>query len=98
MGIRDVQSRNIGPADEPHGPRSAQQAPATPSGSDRSDDGVALSARAHALQEARRAALDVPEVRTERVEALRRTLARGSAAVDPKRIARALLDQGIVSF
>src|SRR5262245_65483393 len=98
MGIRDSQSRNIGRTDEPRGSRRAGQAPATPNASDRSDDSVSSSPRAHAFQDARRAALEVPEVRTERVEALRRTLARGSAAVDPKRIARALLDQGIVSF
>ena len=98
MDIRDVQSRNINPADEPRGARNVGQTPASRNASDRSDDRVTLSARAHAFQETRRAALDVPEVRTDRVEAVRGKIGDGTLAVDAERIARALLQQGIVRF
>jgi flagellar biosynthesis anti-sigma factor FlgM len=98
MDIRDVQSRNINPADEPRGARGAGQTPAARNASERSDDRVTLSPRAHAFQETRRAALDVPDVRTDRVDAVRSKLADGTLGVDPQRIARALLDQGIVRF
>lgn len=50
------------------------------------------------LQETRRPALDVPEVRTERVEGVRSKLADGTFSVDAERIARSLLEQGIVRF
>ncbi len=98
MDIRDVQSRNIDPGDERRGPRSAGQTPAAQNASKRSDDRVTLFPRAHAFQETRRAASDVPGMRTEQVEAVRNKLADGTLAVDHQRIARALLDQGIVSF
>jgi anti-sigma28 factor (negative regulator of flagellin synthesis) len=42
--------------------------------------------------------VDVPDVRTDRVDAVRARLEEGALAPDPQRIARALLEQGIVRF
>ena len=98
MDIRDVGSRNVNPADQTRGARNVGQAPASRHASDGSDDRVTLSARAQALQETRRAALEVPEVRTDRVEAVRGKLADGTLRVDAEQIARSLLAQGIVRF
>ncbi len=98
MDIRDVRSRNTGPADEARGARSGSSSSAARSAADRSADRVTLSDRAQALQETRQAALDVPEVRSDRVAAVRAKLADGSLAPDPERIARALLAQGLVNF
>jgi anti-sigma28 factor (negative regulator of flagellin synthesis) len=38
----------------------------------------------------------MPEVRTDRVQEIRERLAQGEIVPDPSRIARALLDQGVV--
>lgn len=98
MDIRDIQSRNTGAADEARGARSVGSSSSARPAADRSSDRVTLSDRAQALQETRRAALDVPEVRSDRVNAVRARLADGSLAPDPERIARALLAQGLVDF
>lgn len=98
MDIRDVRSRGTNPAEESRNARAVERTPAARTAGDRSDDRVTLSDRAHAFQETRRAALAVPEVRTERVEAVKARLGDGSLAVDTERIARALLQQGIVRF
>lgn len=98
MDIRGPQSRNINPGDEPRGPRCAGQTPAARNASERSEGRVTFFTRPHAFQETRRALSGVPGVRTELVEAVRNKLADGTLAVDHQRIARALLDQGIVSF
>jgi negative regulator of flagellin synthesis FlgM len=93
MDIRDVQSQGTDPADESRTDGSSSSAWHTERPL---DDHVSLSNRAQALQDARRAALDVPDVRTDRVEALRRQIQTGSLVPDPDRIARALLGQGAV--
>jgi len=96
MDIRDISSRGTGAADEARGPRSVGPSPATRTAADRSSDRVTLSDRAQTFQEVRRAALDVPDVRTDRVAAVRARLADGSMVPDPERIARALLAQGVL--
>ena len=96
MDIRDIQSRTTGPADESRGARGVGASAASRAAADRTPDSVTLSNRAQALQQTRRAALAVPDVRTELVDAVRARLADGSIAADPERIARALLEQGIV--
>jgi flagellar biosynthesis anti-sigma factor FlgM len=98
MDIRDVRSRGTNPADESRGTRGVGPSQAARNAADRSDDRVTLSERAHAFQQTRQAALDVPEVRSDRVDAVRSKLAGGNLAPDPQRIARALLEQGIVRF
>lgn len=98
MDIRDIQSRGTGPTDESRSTRGVGPSATSRNTSDRSPDSVTLSDRAQALQETRRAALAVPDVRTERVDAVRKQLAGGTLVPDPDRIARALLAQGIVSF
>jgi flagellar biosynthesis anti-sigma factor FlgM len=98
MDIRDIQSRNTGPADEARSARRVGASSSAKPAPDRSSDHVSLSERAQALQETRRAALDVPEVRSDRVNAVRAKLADGSLTPDPERIARALLAQGLVRF
>ncbi len=98
MDIRDIRPRATGPAEEPRGPRGVEPASTPRPAPDRGADRVTLSDRAQAFQEARRAALAVPDVRTDRVETLRARLADGSLVPDPDRIARALLDQGMVTF
>lgn len=97
MDIRDIRSGNAGAADEARSARGVGPSSAARPASDRSDR-VTLSDRAQAFQEARRAALEVPDVRSDQVNAVRAKLADGSLAADPERIARALLAQGIVSF
>jgi flagellar biosynthesis anti-sigma factor FlgM len=62
------------------------------------EDRVPPSDRAQAFEEARQAALDVPDVRADRVEALRHHVRNGNLVPDSERIAKALLDQGVVSF
>lgn len=96
MDIREIQSRTTGAADESRGARAVGPTPAAGSSTDPSADRVTLSARAQALQEARRAALAVPEVRTDVVEEVRGRVASGTLVPDPERIARALIDQGIL--
>jgi flagellar biosynthesis anti-sigma factor FlgM len=61
-----------------------------------SSDRVTVSDRAQALNDTRRAALAVPEVRQDRVDAIRRELAAGSLVPDPRRVAQALLDQSVL--
>ncbi len=51
---------------------------------------------AEALQETRGAGRDVPDVQTDRVDALRRRIRTGDLVPDPDRIAKALLGQGVV--
>lgn len=98
MDIRDIQSRTTGAADEARSARGVGGvSPSRPS-TDPPADRLTLSERARLFQEIRRAALAVPEVRTERVDAVRAGLADGSLAPDPERIARALLAQGLVRF
>jgi flagellar biosynthesis anti-sigma factor FlgM len=56
-----------------------------------------MSDQARVFQQARLAALAVPDVHTDRVEALRRQLASGELRPDPARIAQALTAQGVLS-
>ncbi|MBI3634966.1 MAG: flagellar biosynthesis anti-sigma factor FlgM [Candidatus Rokubacteria bacterium] len=96
MDIREIQSRNTGAADESRGPRAVGPTPAAGASTDPSTDRVTLSARAQALQEVRRAALSVPEVRNDVVTETRGRVADGTLVPDPERIARALIDQGVI--
>lgn len=98
MDIREIRSRNTGPADQSQGPQGVAPSQASRGPTDHTPDRVTLSERAQAFQETRRAALAVPDVRTDRVDAVRRGLAEGSLVPDPERVARALLAQGIVRF
>lgn len=96
MDIRDIRSstasgpgaaRRIGrPAGDSAAPGSA--APEV--------DRVTVSDRARVLQDVRRAALAVPDVRQDRVEALRHKLAAGQLQPDQGAIARALVGQGLL--
>jgi len=96
MDIRDVHSRGTNPADQTRGARSVGSSSSPRNTEGGSDDRVTLSNRAQNLQDARRAALDVPDVRTDRVEALRGRIKSGSLVPDQNRIAKALLGQGVV--
>ncbi len=96
MDIRDVHSRSTNPADQSRGARSVGSSSSAQQAEGASDDRVTLSNRAQAFQEARRAALDAPDVRTDRVEALRSQIKDGSLVPDPDRIAKALLGQGVI--
>lgn len=95
MDTRDVLSRSTNPTDEPLGARSEGQAPTSRNGSDRFDDAAALRDRARSGQDVGHASLDV---RTARVDAVRSKLADGTFSVDAERIARSLLEQGVVRF
>ncbi len=96
MDIREIQPRTTGAADESRGARAVGSSSAPRDTQDSSPDRVTLSARAQAFQEARRAALAVPEVRSDRVEELRSRLGAGTLQPDPDAIARALRDQGLL--
>ena len=95
MDIKDIQSGTPAPLDPTRDTR-PPVAPAASGAPDRRDDSVTMSGQAQAFQQARLAALAVPEVRTDRVEALRRQLASGELRPDPARIAEALLSQDIL--
>jgi flagellar biosynthesis anti-sigma factor FlgM len=96
MDIRDIRSsaasgldaaRRVGrPAGD-----SAAQGSAAPEG-----DRVTVSDRARVLQDVRRAALAVPDVRQDRVEEFRRKLAASQLLPDQGAIARALVGQGLL--
>jgi flagellar biosynthesis anti-sigma factor FlgM len=96
MDIRDIQSRSTGPTDESRSARGVGASAASRAAADRTPDSVTLSNRAQAFQETRRAALAAPDVRTDRVEDVRGRLASGGLVPDPERIARALLEQGVL--
>ena len=97
MDIRDDQSRGTNPADESLSARAVESSSSAWNTERASDDRVTLSNRAQAFQETRRAALDVPDVRTDRVETLRRQIQTGSLVPDTDRIAKALLGHGVVT-
>ena len=96
MDIRDVHSRSTNPTEQSRAARSAGSSSSSRPSESASDDRVTLSNRAQAFQDARRAALDAPDVRTERVEALRGQIKNGRLVPDPDRIAKALLGQGVL--
>jgi flagellar biosynthesis anti-sigma factor FlgM len=78
-------------------PRRSMDTSAAPGhGTYASSDRVTMSDRAQAHERTRRAAVSVPEVRQELVDAIRRQLASGALVPDPDRIARALLAQSIL--
>ena len=81
------------------------QGPARPTGADAessarqtkgSADGLQLSDLGRLLSELRRAAEAVPEVRSERVQELRRAIQNGELVANPDAIAEALLRQGLL--
>ena len=95
MDIRDIQS--TGASQPTQGSRgTGSSKPSQGSGASGDRDRVTVSARAQAIHSARQAALAMPEVRTDRVQEIRERLAQGEIVPDPSRIARALLDQGVV--
>ena len=95
MDIRDIQS--AGASQPTHGSRGAGSSKQSQSAAGSGDrDRVTVSARAQAIQSARQAALAMPDVRADRVQEIRQRLAQGEIVPDPNRIARALLDQGVL--
>ncbi len=56
-----------------------------------SDNNVALTSTAALLREVENAISELPEVNTERVEAIRKAIAEGSYQIDPSRIADKLM-------
>ena len=99
MDIRDIQAGNTGAAEPSRRSRGTGGVGSTPPVNqtpESTSDSVALSGQAQALQQVRRAALDVPEVRQDRVSEIRDQVSKGSLVLDPSRIARALLDQNVL--
>jgi negative regulator of flagellin synthesis FlgM len=98
MDIRDVQAGQSGASAPTEASRRTRSVDSVAGESSQPDsrDQVALSPEAQALQQARRAAEDVPEVRQDRVDEIRRALASGTLVPDPIRIARALIAQGVL--
>jgi flagellar biosynthesis anti-sigma factor FlgM len=96
MDIKDIQSGGPAALNPARDTRTA--VPSTPPGTpDQPVDSVTMSDQARVFQQARLAALAVPDVHTDRVEALRRQLASGELRPDPARIAQALTAQGVLS-
>lgn len=97
MEIRDISRllRKTNPTPGSVGPgevdrdRSSREAGGSP-------DAVQVSERGRLLAELRRAAQAVPEVRSERVEEVRRGLASGKPELSPETIAQALLRHGVL--
>ena len=96
MDIKDIQSGGLAKPESTRDVRATTPSTPPPSSVDQPVDRVTMSDQAQALQQLRLAALAVPEVRMDRVEALRRQLASGKLRPDPHRIAQALLSQGII--
>ena len=95
MDIKDIKPGTPAPVESARDTRAVP--PPVPHGSaDQPVDRVTMSQEAQVFQQARLAALAVPEVRTDRVEALRRQFAAGQLHADPDRIAKALLTQGVL--
>ena len=96
MDIKNIQSGSAGAAEPSRRARGVDQNKPAAQASEGSSDLVALSGQAQALQQSRKAALSVPEVRTDRVQEIRSKIADGGLRIDPARIAKALLDQNIL--
>ena len=96
MDIKDIHSGGPTKPESSRDVRGTVPSPPPGPAADQPVDRVTMSDQAQALQKARLAALAVPEVRMDRVEALRRQLAAGKLKPDPHRIAQALLSQGVV--
>jgi negative regulator of flagellin synthesis FlgM len=99
MDIREIQSSNTGATEASRRSRGTGGAGSTPpvtQSAETSSDSVALSGQAQALQQVRRAALEVPEVRQDRVTEIRDQVSKGALVLDPSRIARALLEQNVL--
>jgi flagellar biosynthesis anti-sigma factor FlgM len=95
MDIKDIQSGGPAPLDPARDIRPPGSV--TPSGTrEQPVDSLTMSHEAQAFQRARLAALAVPDVRTDRVELLRRQLACGELRPDPARIAQAIISQEIL--
>ena len=92
MDIKDIQSSGPSPL-EPSRRAASSQSAAQGGTPDQPVDRITMSDEAQAFQNARRAALAVPEVRLDRVEALRQQYAAGELTPDPDAIARALVAQ-----
>ena len=95
MDIKDIKPGTPAPVESARDSR-ATVPPAAHGPADQPVDRVTMSQEAKVFQQARLAALAVPEVRMDRVEALRRQLGAGELRADPDRIARALLTQGVL--
>jgi flagellar biosynthesis anti-sigma factor FlgM len=96
METGKIPSVGVSAANPARSSRVAGSPPPAGHGTEPSSDRVTMSDRAQALHDARRAALAVPEVRQDRVEAVRRDLAAGLLVPDPRRVAQALLEQSIL--
>ena len=96
MDIQDIQSGGPSALDPTRAARAASSAAKGGAHPDKPGDSVSMSDQAQAFQEARRLALAVPDVRVDRVEALRQKYAAGELRPDPQAIARALVAQGVV--
>ena len=59
-------------------------------------DAVSLSDQAKSLAAARKAVHEAPEVRQEKVEAIRQAIADGTYQVSARELARKLIDTGVV--
>ena len=95
MDIQDVQSGGPSALEPARGARAAS--PAAKGGTPQHPgDSITMSDQAQVFQQARLAALAVPDVRLDRVEALRQQHAAGELRPDHEAIARALLAQGVV--
>lgn len=73
-------------------PAEQHQAPPSPQG-----DTVALSDEAKALQRTEKALTDVPDVREDKVAAIRKQLAQGTYRVDGQKIAFNMLKESILN-
>jgi flagellar biosynthesis anti-sigma factor FlgM len=96
MDIQDIQSGGPSALEPTRGARAASPAAKGGTPAHQSGDSVSMSDQAQAFQEARRLALAIPDVRLDRVEALRQKYAAGELRPDPQAIARALVTQGVV--
>lgn len=97
MDIKKIHHHHQTPAAESARRARAAEASAQKQGApEPSVDRVTVSAKAQAFQATRQAALDVPEVRDDRVAEVSGQLKSGALQPDPNRIAKAMLGSGIL--
>ena len=98
MEIRDISKLFNRTSHAQGSPRPAGVDPdSSTRGTNGTPDGLQLSEVGRVLADLRKAAQAVPEVRSERVQEIRRAIESDELELNPERIAQALLRQGVLA-
>ncbi len=96
MDIREIKPKTPAAPEATRRTQSTGAPQGSPRGLEHSTDRVTVSDQAQNINHARQAALAVPEVRQDRVEAIKQQLANGTLRPDASKIAKTLINQGIL--